>query len=82
MAELFAGAGLRDVEAGRLVVRVEHATFEDRWEPFTLGVGPAGAYAAHLGTRHRARLRDLCRERLPEPPFAQSAVAWAARGFA
>ena len=28
----------------------------------------------------RARLRELCQERLPEPPFEVRARAWAARG--
>ena len=35
------------------------------WEPFTLGVGPAGGYAASLDATQQARLRELCRERLP-----------------
>src|SRR2546426_574285 len=30
----------------------------------------------------RTALRELCRERLPEPPFVVSAKAWAARGAA
>ena len=41
LGELFHQAGLRDVEAGSLSVEVEHQTFEEWWEPFTLGVGPA-----------------------------------------
>ena len=44
LSELFAEAGLADVEETALPVRVEHATFDDWWEPFTLGVGPAGGY--------------------------------------
>ena len=64
-----------------VAVDVEHATFEDWWEPFTLGVGPAGAYVAGLDPERQAELRELCRERLPEPPFVVSANAWAARGL-
>jgi len=37
---------------------VEHATFEDWWEPFTLGVAPSGAYVAGLEPDRRAALRD------------------------
>ena len=48
LGELFRQAGLRDVEAKSLSVEVEHQTFEEWWEPFTLGVGPAGAYANGL----------------------------------
>jgi SAM-dependent methyltransferase len=82
LAQLFAGAGLRDVVESPLEVAVEHPSFEDWWEPFTLGVGPAGAYAAGLDEDRRARLRDGCRERLPAAPFVVTARAWAARGLA
>ena len=46
LAELFEAAGLRDVDDTALSVRVDHASFEEWWEPYTLGVGPAGAYVA------------------------------------
>ena len=60
----------------------QHATFEDWWEPFTLGVAPSGQHVASLEPDRRAALRELCRERLPEPPFVVSAKAWATRGAA
>jgi hypothetical protein len=59
---------------------VEHPSFEDWWEPFTLGVGPAGAFAAGLDADRQAELRDRLREKLPAAPFVPSARAWAARG--
>ena len=46
LTRLFGAAGLREVEETALTVRVEHPTFDEWWEPFTLGVGPAGAYVA------------------------------------
>jgi SAM-dependent methyltransferase len=82
LTELFGAAGLREIEERALAVDVEHSSFEDWWEPFTLGVGPAGAYAAGLDAERRARLRERCRERLPPAPFVLSASAWAARGRA
>ena len=51
------------------------------WEPFTLGVGPAGGYAASLDAERQAQLRERCREMLPSPPFELTALAWAARGL-
>ena len=81
LTELFVAAGLRDVEETSHSVRVEHQTFEDWWEPFTLGVGPAGAYAAGLDPERQAELRERCRELFPEPPFVLTASAWAARGL-
>jgi len=80
LAELFAQAGLSEIEQTVIAVRVEHASFEEWWEPFTLGVGPAGAYVAQLDDDARDRLRELCRERHPEPPFTVTARAWAVHG--
>jgi SAM-dependent methyltransferase len=80
LAELFAQAGLRAIEETVLEVRVEHPSFEEWWEPFTLGVGPAGAYVARLAPRDRERLRERCRELLPPAPFTLAARAWAVRG--
>ena len=80
LAELFRAAGLAEIEESVLSVNVEHPSFEDWWEPFTLGVGPAGAYAAGLDAKRQAELRELCRELLPAPPFVLTARAWAARG--
>jgi SAM-dependent methyltransferase len=82
LAELFEAAGLREIEQSAIAVEVEHPSFEEWWEPFTLGVGPAGSYVARLSIRQRDRLRDLCRERLPEGSFVIPARAWAARGLA
>jgi SAM-dependent methyltransferase len=80
LAELLREAGLSEVEDTVLTVRVEHPSFEDWWEPFTLGVGPAGAYAAGLDAGRQAELRERCHELLPPAPFVLSASAWAARG--
>jgi SAM-dependent methyltransferase len=77
---LFREAGLRDVRGSALTVRLEHATFEEWWEPFTRGVGPAGAYVATLDPDARDRLRDACRAVQPHGPFTVTAVAWAATG--
>ena len=80
LAELLETAGLRKVKETELHATVEYETFEEWWQPYTLGVGPAGAYAASLGEPALAALRERCREILPEPPFSVAATAWAARG--
>ncbi|HSC90310.1 MAG TPA: class I SAM-dependent methyltransferase [Gaiellaceae bacterium] len=82
LAELLAAAGLRRVEEDALSAAVEYASFDDWWEPFTLGVGPAGSYARSLGAAELATLRERCRELLPEAPFTLTMAAWAARGRA
>jgi SAM-dependent methyltransferase len=80
LAELFEAAGLHDIDDTDLAVRVEHASFEDWWEPFTLGVGPAGAYVAGIDAVRREELKERCRELAPVAPFTLEAIAWAARG--
>jgi len=79
LTRLFEQAGMTDVDEDPLTVNVEHTTFDEWWEPYTLGVGPAGAYVAGLDLGAREELRERCRERLPEPPFVISASAWSAR---
>ena len=81
LTELFEKAGLREVEESVLSVRVEHPTFEDWWEPFTLGVGPAGAFVAALDAAGQVELRELCRAKQPTAPFVPAGRAWVARGF-
>ena len=80
LAELFAAAELQEIEQTLLAVRVEHPSFDEWWAPFTLGVGPAGAYVSGLAAGDRDRLRELCRTMLPSPPFTVTARAWAVRG--
>jgi SAM-dependent methyltransferase len=80
LTELFDAAGLEGVEETALTVEVEHPTFEEWWEPFTLGVGPAGGYVKGLAAEKQAELRERCRARLPGPPFVIAARAWTALG--
>lgn len=82
LAELFREAGLRKIEDTVLAVQVGYASFEDWWEPFTLGVGPAGVYVSGLDDDARGELRERCRLLLPEAPFTLDAYAWATRGLA
>jgi SAM-dependent methyltransferase len=77
LAGLFGQAGLAGADATTLTVRISYATFGQWWQPFTLGVGPAGDYVASLTTRGRRLLRTRCRELLGEGPFDVSATAWA-----
>jgi SAM-dependent methyltransferase len=80
LGDLFVAAGLRDVEATTVSARVEYATFDEWWEPFTAGVGPAGAFVVSLDPDRRAVMREACRRRLPVAPFTITARAWASRG--
>lgn len=80
LVELFESAGLRKVRGGTLTVSAPYTDVEDWWQPYTLGVGPAGAYLAGLDPDRRSALQRRCRELLPPGPGAVTATAWTAVG--
>jgi SAM-dependent methyltransferase len=84
LGRLWREAGLEDVEEGEIVVSAEYEGFDDLWEPFTAGVGPAGGYAASLDPERREALKVEYHRRLAVPagPFTLSARAWFAAGKA
>jgi SAM-dependent methyltransferase len=77
LAELLTRAGLEPVRSVALTVTSRYPSFDEWWQPYTLGVGPAGAYLASLAPERRAELRERCRSRLPAGPFDVTAAAWA-----
>lgn len=79
LAELCEAAGLRNIEPATLTVVVQFATFADWWDPFTLGVGPPGAYVTQLDDVPRDVLRNRCAELMPPAPFEVAASAWCVR---
>ena len=82
LVELMTEAGLREVRGAVLTVSLEHPTFDEWWEPYTGGVGPAGQYVAKLSAEEQLELRERCRALLPEPPFTLESRAWSAIGTA
>jgi SAM-dependent methyltransferase len=80
LRELLEAAGLTSVRETTLEASAKFATFDAWWEPFTLGVGPAGAYAKTLDEPAQEELRARCERLLPSAPFTLHAVAWAASG--
>ncbi len=81
LVELFEAAGLRDVEETEHHSSVEYESFEEWWQPYTLGVGPAGC-VRRLAPRGRAGSAAPAAARVapPEAPFTITATAWAAQG--
>lgn len=79
---LFVQSGLVDVRASVATVEVAFASFDEWWQPFTLGVGPVGEYVAALTTEQVAALRQACAARLPRGAFTTVASAWVAVGTA
>ena len=80
IAGRFQRAGLEDVAGGTLTARADYADFDDFWEPFTLGVGPAGQHLRSLTAEQQAAVREACRDALPDGSFSLDARAWYARG--
>jgi SAM-dependent methyltransferase len=81
LAEFLTFAGLHDIADAMLAIEVEHPTFEEWWDPYTRGVGPAGAYIEGLPPSQRTELEEVCRRELGGGPFTVRAGAWAARGL-
>jgi SAM-dependent methyltransferase len=83
LTRLFSDAGLAHVATAALDVPTPFQGFDDYWQPFLGGQGPAPAYAMSLDDAARARLRESLRARLPAGPdgaIALHARAWAVRG--
>ena len=74
-----------EVAESTLRVSSSYAGFDELWNGFLAGVGPAGAYCVSLPENDRRRLRTALFRRLGEPlgSFALGAVArapqWLAR---
>ena len=82
LENLFASAGLQEVEVKPIDIPTSFADFDCYWQPFLGGQGPAPAYAMSLDEAARARLRDHLRERMPtnaNGSISLTARAWAAR---
>lgn len=76
LAELFDEAGLPGSTTTVLTVTVEFERFEDWWEPFTYGVGPAGSFIAAQPPERVAEVRAACAARLGPEPFSGAGAAW------
>jgi SAM-dependent methyltransferase len=80
LEDLLGSCGLDDVVGGEVTATRSYTSFQDWWEPYTLGVGPAGDYVRSLDDATRDRVIAACRTRIPDRQFTLDATAWAARG--
>lgn len=72
LAELFRGAGLHAVETGAIDIEARFQNFDDYWQPYLAGYGPAGTYTLALSESQQIQLRDRLRRVLapdPNEPF-------------
>lgn len=83
LTELWEAAGLVQVESRAIEVLTPFTSFEDYWQPFLGGQGPAPGYVMSLSEERRKVLRERLRARLPTRPDGRIelvARAWAVRG--
>jgi len=72
-------AGLARVQSSQLTIEVSFETFQEWWEPMTLGVGSGGASVHGLEEPRRQALRERLERALGTGPFITSATAWCVR---
>lgn len=80
LAQLFVDTGLRQVENRSLDLTMHFRDFDDYWNPFLGGQGPAPSYAATLSPDRLATLRESIRESIPTAP--DGSISLPARAFA
>ena len=77
-------AGLTNVDCAPIEVPTVFRDFDDYWQPFTLGAGPAPGYCVSLAPEARERLHDRLSDSLPrrdDGSIALNARAWALKAI-
>lgn len=83
LASTFDTVGLKDVDVGSVEISTRFTDFNDYWQPFLSGVGPAGMYVAGLRSEGRDRLAARLHESLAvanDGSIDLPARAWTAVG--
>jgi SAM-dependent methyltransferase len=84
LSKLWKQGGLRNVHERPLDIAMKFNSFEDYWDPFLLGQGPAGAYARGLQGDSLQALRVAVKQRLSisseSGAFTLPARVWAVQG--
>lgn len=83
LAQAFAAARLEQVETTAIDIATPFASFDDYWQPFLGGQGPAPSYVASLDAAARLRLRERLRQRIAahaDGSISMIARAWVVRG--
>jgi ubiquinone/menaquinone biosynthesis C-methylase UbiE len=84
LAQAWRDAGFAEVASTTLSMRMNYASFDDYWAPFTGKDGPHAEYVATLDAAARTRLREAVRlaylDGEPDGPRSYGAGAWAVKG--
>lgn len=80
MRDTFRKAGLTDIQSTLFSVDTPFRDFEDYWEPFLKGQGPAGTYLASLDEPSKEKIKKVLHDRLGDGPIDMVARAIAVSG--
>ena len=83
LCNLLDEAGYTDIESAPIEIETHFADFEDYWEPFLGGQGPAPTYLVSLDDSHKHRVREKLLNSLPiqgDGSIQLRARAWAVKG--
>ena len=84
LRELFQQVGLKEIKTRPIDIDTHFKDFDDYWNPFLGGQGPAPTYAMSLSEEKRAELREKIREGLPfaaDGSIQLIARAWGIKGI-
>jgi SAM-dependent methyltransferase len=83
LVDLWAEAGLTEIERSALTIQMDYASFADYWLPLLGGQGPVGSYLARVSPTLRAEIERRVRTSYlsggQDGPRAMAATAWAVR---
>ena len=84
LSDLWSRGGLENVREQSIDIEMRFESFADYWDPFLLGQGPAGSYAANLDRERLHAPRSEVKRRLSvsaeEAPLVIPARVWSVRG--
>jgi ubiquinone/menaquinone biosynthesis C-methylase UbiE len=65
LEQSFSKAGLKNVESSFLDIQTVFKNFDDYWQPFLGGQGPAPTYLSSLEQEKQERIKELLKSKLP-----------------
>ncbi len=86
LSGLWRSVGLDNIQEQSMEIKMNFESFQDYWEPFLLGQGPAGAYLKQVSSDDLTILREAVKRRLgirdETDRFILIGRVWAVRGSA
>jgi len=84
LTDLMVEAGLKEIKSERIVIPTLFENFEDYWQRFSKGAGPASSYYKQLPLSEQTEIRTTLQNSFtynPNGSLELSAAAWALQGI-